>query len=203
MRNKGFTLIELLVVIAIIALLASILLPVFGKAREKARQTTCSSNLKQLGQAFAMYVQDYDEVFPPYYYTGMNWYDMLASGKYAPRYARTTLYQCPDSDQTIGYVYNMYITPTIKILSLGDIRYPSKTFILTDRGNYPNMYMMYTAAYYPAWRDGTGRVIHSGGCNWVFVDGHVEWHMLNNPTDTNTIPWGRFINNDPNTPTGW
>jgi prepilin-type N-terminal cleavage/methylation domain-containing protein/prepilin-type processing-associated H-X9-DG protein len=62
MRN-GFTLIELLVVIAIIAILAAILFPVFAQAREKARQTVCASNLKQLGIAQQMYLQDFDEQF--------------------------------------------------------------------------------------------------------------------------------------------
>jgi prepilin-type N-terminal cleavage/methylation domain-containing protein/prepilin-type processing-associated H-X9-DG protein len=62
--RRGFTLIELLVVIAIIAILAAILFPVFAQARAKARQATCVSNLKQLGNAMLMYVQDYDETFP-------------------------------------------------------------------------------------------------------------------------------------------
>jgi prepilin-type N-terminal cleavage/methylation domain-containing protein/prepilin-type processing-associated H-X9-DG protein len=62
--RRAFTLIELLVVIAIIAILAAILFPVFAQAREKARQTSCASNLKQLGYALGMYVQDYDETFP-------------------------------------------------------------------------------------------------------------------------------------------
>jgi prepilin-type N-terminal cleavage/methylation domain-containing protein/prepilin-type processing-associated H-X9-DG protein len=66
MKRKGFTLIELLVVIAIIAILAAILFPVFARAREKARQTSCLSNLKQLGLGFMMYVQDYDETFDFY-----------------------------------------------------------------------------------------------------------------------------------------
>jgi len=61
--RKGFTLIELLVVIAIIAILAAILFPVFARAREKARQSSCTSNMKQLGLAMLMYAQDYDEIF--------------------------------------------------------------------------------------------------------------------------------------------
>ena len=64
-HRKGFTLIELLVVIAIIAILAAILFPVFAKAREKARQTTCLSNQKQLNLAVLSYAQDYDEILTP------------------------------------------------------------------------------------------------------------------------------------------
>src|ERR671937_508051 len=62
--QRGFTLIELLVVIAIIAILAAILFPVFGRAREQARKTACASNLKQIGLGFAQYSQDYDECNP-------------------------------------------------------------------------------------------------------------------------------------------
>ena len=64
MFKKGFTLIELLVVIAIIAILAAILFPVFAQAREKARQSNCLSNMKQLGTAIILYNDDYDETYP-------------------------------------------------------------------------------------------------------------------------------------------
>ncbi len=64
MRFRGFTLIELLVVIAIIAILVAILFPVLSQARESARQSVCSQNMRQIGQAFGMYLQDYDERMP-------------------------------------------------------------------------------------------------------------------------------------------
>ncbi|MBW3625814.1 MAG: DUF1559 domain-containing protein, partial [Armatimonadetes bacterium] len=63
-KRGGFTLIELLVVIAIIAILAAILFPVFAKARERARQTSCLNNMKQLGTGFQMYMDDYEGHYP-------------------------------------------------------------------------------------------------------------------------------------------
>lgn len=114
--KQGFTLIELLVVIAIIAILAAILFPVFAKARDKARQASCQSNLKQIGMAFMSYCQDYDGYFPNYYKldgdftTGFTWCSTLAIGGYvsgtgkggkAPSYA---MFHCPSdySDSWAG-----------------------------------------------------------------------------------------------------
>ncbi len=90
-RNKGaFTLIELLVVIAIIAILAAILFPVFAQAREKARAISCLSNTKQAGTAFAMYVQDYDEVTPALG-GGREWWSDLY-----PYVKSLGVFYCPD-----------------------------------------------------------------------------------------------------------
>lgn len=92
--KSGFTLIELLVVIAIIAILAAILFPVFAKVREKARQTTCSSNLKQLGLALTQYVQDNDETFPGGQHgntDGRGW-----AGAIYPYVKSVGMYKCPD-----------------------------------------------------------------------------------------------------------
>ncbi|MFO8080819.1 MAG: DUF1559 domain-containing protein [Armatimonadota bacterium] len=108
MRRKGFTLIELLVVIAIIAILAAILFPVFARAREKARQTSCLSNMKQLGLGMMMYAQDYDERMSrtSHYYYG----DIVASGdSYArawfgdlvqPYVSNRTILECPSYSWT-------------------------------------------------------------------------------------------------------
>ena len=118
-KRRGFTLIELLVVIAIIAILAAILFPVFANAREKARQTTCASNEKQLGLAFLQYVQDYDETFPvgnidanvdPNDYDVRGW-----AGDIYPYVKSKAAYTCPDDptaptapNVAVSYAYNAH-----------------------------------------------------------------------------------------------
>ncbi len=109
-RRSGFTLIELLVVIAIIAILAAILFPVFAKAREKARQTTCLSNEKQLGLAELQYAQDFDETYP---ITNGDLRDannqIIANWAQAiyPYVKSTGAYKCPDNPDATGYTGQM------------------------------------------------------------------------------------------------
>jgi prepilin-type N-terminal cleavage/methylation domain-containing protein len=100
-RKRGFTLIELLVVIAIIAILAAILLPVFAKARDKARQTKCLSNMKQIGLAANMYAADFDEyVYPSSYNEGWaGQSDHPATGivlAYLPYLKNSDVFRCPN-----------------------------------------------------------------------------------------------------------
>ena len=95
-RRAGFTLIELLVVIAIIAILAAILFPVFARARAKARQTACLSNIKQIGLAWAQYCTDNDGYFPPMY-DNANWPNGLTwMNQIQPYMKNTQLLKCPD-----------------------------------------------------------------------------------------------------------
>ncbi|HLK56642.1 MAG TPA: DUF1559 domain-containing protein [Chthonomonadaceae bacterium] len=116
-RKQAFTLIELLVVIAIIAILAAILFPVFAQAREKARQTSCISNFKQIGLAVMMYAQDYDESYNPSevslsgggnFVTGYDWtfvvnpYIKNGSNQAAPTEGRTIQ----------GYIAGVYACPS-------------------------------------------------------------------------------------------
>jgi prepilin-type N-terminal cleavage/methylation domain-containing protein/prepilin-type processing-associated H-X9-DG protein len=140
--HKGFTLIELLVVIAIIAILAAILFPVFAKVREKARQTSCLSNMKQMGLAFTQYSQDYDEKYP----NGINWYDPGGNGwagEVYPYVKSTQVFLCPDdsSQGHSSYAYNSNnVLPTgssCSGYSIAKYDAPAKTILLFEMtGNH-------------------------------------------------------------------
>lgn len=138
-NRKGFTLIELLVVIAIIAILAAILFPVFAKAREKARQTSCQSNMRQLGLGFAQYTNDYDELQP----TTKNWGSEIYSYVKA-----TAVYQCPDDSSTVStsnsvttYPLSYAINGNVAGQNIAGITSPTVTVLLSEYDDDNNVNM--------------------------------------------------------------
>jgi prepilin-type N-terminal cleavage/methylation domain-containing protein/prepilin-type processing-associated H-X9-DG protein len=151
-RGMGFTLIELLVVIAIIAILASILFPVFAKAREKAKQSKCLNNLRQCGMAFTMYAQDYDGIvmYQPestqkyrtwcdwlYYYGGyIKSRDICVCPSWKPaRYSTSTPYNVYGISYigiNLGSKYNIPVTDFGKCLNLYNVDKPAQAILLAD-----------------------------------------------------------------------
>ncbi len=152
-RRRGFTLIELLVVIAIIAILASILFPVFARARENARRSSCMSNLKQMGLGFMQYSQDYDEKLPTAYsnngYPMPDGYDHFYNGYWIwwqmiqPYIKSNQIFVCPslavtDMESRMGrYGVNFkLIGPPTTAKSLAQINFTASTYMIMDAGNY-------------------------------------------------------------------
>ncbi len=186
--RKGFTLIELLVVIAIIAILAAILFPVFARAREKARQSSCSSNLKQIGIGVHMYAQDYDERLP-------NAAILSGAAIYTfnevldPYIKNTQIWQCPSKQGSVTLSglgkanvsysvdvgtampsgsYRLFGAPPAGTFSctLGQILAPAEQAGACDAiGDVPLTFAL-TVNEDPR---------HNDGCNYMFMDGHVKW----------------------------
>jgi prepilin-type N-terminal cleavage/methylation domain-containing protein/prepilin-type processing-associated H-X9-DG protein len=188
--RRGFTLIELLVVIAIIAILAAILFPVFARAREKARQASCTSNLKQIALGTLMYVSDYDERMmynhtPGPAATRVNWWQAIQP--YTNSYQ---LLHCPSSTLNIAGVGLTYGKRGCgdSILSgegssafwgngaLASFEAPSESIWFADwgRGNGHRLC--------PHWHVGRRYVgyvnpmQHNEGTNYALMDGHVKWY---------------------------
>jgi len=179
MNRKGFTLIELLVVIAIIAILAAILFPVFAKAREKARQTSCLSNLKQLGLSCHMYFSDYDENLLHYRHelpgnTSISWRDMVE-----PYVKNTQIFICPSrqTEQGYGWNYNYLGWPGMggcssnAAATLSEITNTAETIMLGE-ANYSVVFRPSLGA---AFYDVYNRYPHNDGANVCFTDGHAKW----------------------------
>ncbi len=196
--KSAFTLIELLVVIAIIAILAAILFPVFARARENARRSSCQSNLKQINLGFRQYTQDYDEKYPLAISQGgenSNWVNTLQ-----PYLKSTQIFQCPSetngpelsygqwglSDYWVnryicGWDYNgaekgiseAAINATVLTVLMGDGAKNDANTTCGDAGR-PG-YNCYDTIHTNAIGNNQPQTRHLDGANYGFVDGHVKW----------------------------
>lgn len=208
--KTGFTLIELLVVIAIIAILAAILFPVFARARENARRSSCQSNLKQIGLGVLQYAQDYDELLPNYVRNGTSpsnkfisdytvWADVIQ-----PYIKSTQLFVCPSNttanapqtlqtNSTVRMAYCAttpgnnegafadYSTPPVGIV---DLESPSETFEVGEAapGATDGGYVIFPRALVSNGRQPGS--IHFTGGNWLYADGHVKYLDISKEDET-------------------
>ena len=183
---RAFTLIELLVVIAIISILAAILFPVFSSAREKARQTSCASNERQLSLGILMYAQDYDEsLLPTQSSDNRLWPELVA-----PYLHSDQIRICPGDS---GGAFNSYglneltfvdftNVPTPSTLSLALFQHPAETVMLGDLGTGDDFRTLRLNAFKLTAPDAAlndsadarPAVRHLERTNLAFMDGHVR-----------------------------
>ena len=213
--RRGFTLIELLVVIAIIAILAAILFPVFAKAREKARQSSCLSNVKQLTLGLLMYAGDYDERFGlASGYGGNDTWARQWPIAVQPYVKNVAIMRCPSNSRMSGNASTPYVYwgqslpnyPTYSMdsacqwRSLGDFAEPASTILFLD-SNHPAVGDYNRAEFAkvcPSCRGCAGgpanrvpnNAPHNDGINIGLMDGHAKWFKaLGTPTvDVNAPP---------------
>ncbi len=206
-RLQGFTLIELLVVIAIIAILASILFPVFARARENARRASCLSNLKQIGLGVMMYTQDYDEKYPFSYpaasadratqtdpsmpgykftttlSTSAHWVTWM--DRVYPYIKSTQLFVCPSAVNDVSPSYGYNRVNVYEGISMSQVEEASKTALSMDMNVSYAPYTMNCGEGGVWLTDKTSSyhpyvTLHFDGANFLFFDGHAKWLSSNN-----------------------
>lgn len=201
--RSAFTLIELLVVIAIISILAAILFPVFAKVREKARQTACLSNCRQIGLGFMQYAQDNDEHLPLSTDSGR---DLSWTATLQPYIKSRQIYRCPDDASTnwttpiapatvtrlSSYYLNDWLAGTLQYTALASIKTPASVIYVSEAtvnktGDHFHPFL-WTADPDKAGGPSAGQfdtvtnqtkelalTQHNGGMNNVYADGHAKW----------------------------
>ena len=210
-KFRGFTLIELLVVIAIIAILAAILFPVFARARERGRQTTCLNNLKQLGTGFQMYLDDWDGQFPfsgvvgtspGWVVSPQHWVIDVRKGQLFPYVKTLQAYVCPsetpkgqadnNSPTFLSYSINdeFYTQGTQRHLwndpvNLSDVKDPAETILLMEENERTSVggAGLNDGTFYPRENNDWPANRHNGGGNWLLADQHAKWYKADQILD--------------------
>lgn len=217
MKNRfrhGFTLIELLVVIAIIAILAAILFPVFAQAREKARQTHCLNNMKQLGLGFKMYMSDWDDTYPGigsfnqkngWIYATTHYVIDVRKGVIFPYVKTVEVYHCK-SDPAPGQ--EKANSPTLLSYSMSDqyqfnnapitesdVAEPTETILLMEESNDSALNAGLNDGYFVAalTSHDYNADRHTGGGMFVMADSHAKYLKAKDVRDAKTGKPGRFV----------
>lgn len=194
-RSGGFTLIELLVVLAIIAILASLLLPVLSKAKEKSKAATCLNNLRQWNLALSLYMHDNNDIIPrrgqgvqPLHdidrpgdwfnclppLIGFLPYQTMVTNGTVPKPGDSSIYVCPTARLTtnsyfLSYAMNFYLSPTLRSTPhrLPEIPHPSSVAFMADGG------CAYSSTV-PSAKDYSVQARHVLRANVTFLDGHAQ-----------------------------
>ena len=193
-KRNGFTLVEVLVVIAIIAVLAALLFAVFARVRERGRNASCQSNLRQIAMAMQQYVGDNDGVFPPMLVmadkstpnsTSSHWDEIIN-----PYIKSRAIFYCPTNKAESSWVYTGGNLPGYSYNSFDlNRRDKARAFLGQHESNFDALSDVALNTDEPIWTENSSEVetietscgpqplidLHSGGANFSYGDGHIKW----------------------------